>query len=43
MSRVPAFSLGDGEGRERAFPSGRPALLAFVKEDCPTCGLSMPL
>ncbi|HXW85008.1 MAG TPA: hypothetical protein VEJ86_11420, partial [Candidatus Binataceae bacterium] len=26
-----------------AFPSGRPALLCFVKEDCPTCGLTLPL
>ncbi|MXX18855.1 MAG: redoxin domain-containing protein, partial [Dehalococcoidia bacterium] len=43
MSELPAFTLTDGDGRERAFPSGRPSLLAFVKEDCPTCGLSMPL
>ena len=27
----------------RSFPTGRPALLCFVKEDCPTSGLSMPL
>ncbi len=43
MSQLPAFSLADGGGQARAFPSGRPTLLAFVKEDCPTCGLSMPL
>src|SRR4051812_32737018 len=30
-------------GQARTFPTGRPALLCFVKEDCPTCGLSMPL
>jgi hypothetical protein len=40
---LPSFSLIDGQGAERAFPSGRTALLCFVKEDCPTCVLSMPL
>ncbi len=38
-----AFTLGDTRGNKRAFPSGRAALLCFVKEDCPTCGLSMGL
>jgi hypothetical protein len=37
------FSLRDMHGENRSFPTGRPALLCFVKEDCPTCGLSMPL
>ena len=37
------FTLTDAAGVEYRFPSGRPALLCFVKEDCPTCGLSMPL
>jgi hypothetical protein len=37
------FTLGDAGGAEYRFPSGRPALLCFVKEDCPTCWLSMPL
>ena len=37
------FTLSDAGGAEYRFPSGRPALLCFVKEDCPTCGLSMPL
>ncbi len=40
---LPAFTLTDLSGAERAFPSGRHALLCFVKEDCPTCVLSMPL
>src|SRR5579875_1517818 len=40
---LPAFALPAMDGRERAFPTGRPALLAFVKEDCPTCVLTMPL
>ncbi len=43
MSQLPAFTLSDGDGRGHSFPAGRPSLLAFVKEDCPTCGLSMPL
>src|SRR5579883_3141119 len=41
--RLPAFVLPAMAGGERAFPSGRHALLAFVKEDCPTCVLTMPL
>src|SRR5205823_3358907 len=35
--------LTDLTGRSVSFPDGRHALLCFVKEDCPTCGLSMPL
>ncbi len=43
MTALPPFSLRDSNGAEYAFPSGRHALLCFVKEDCPTCVLSMPL
>jgi hypothetical protein len=43
MPNLPAFRLTDAAGAERAFPSGRRALLCFIKEDCPTCRLSMPL
>ena len=43
MTGLPGFALRDQRSEERAFPTGRPALLAFVKEDCPTCGTSMPL
>jgi hypothetical protein len=43
MSLLPTFSLTDSAGRSHTFPSERPALLCFVKEDCPTCGLSLPL
>lgn len=42
MSTLPSFRLNDAAS-ERAFPTGRPALLCFVKEDCPTCVLTMPL
>ncbi len=43
MSTLPAFTLAAMDGMERAFPTGRPALVCFVKEDCPTCNLVMPL
>jgi hypothetical protein len=40
---LPGLTLDALDGARRAFPDGRPALLCFVKEDCPTCVLSMPL
>lgn len=40
---LPAFSLRDASGVDHSFPSGRPTLIAMVKEDCPTCGLVVPL
>jgi peroxiredoxin len=43
LPSLPAFSLDDAQGQARSFPGKRPALLCFVKEDCPTCVLSMPL
>ena len=39
---LPAFALRTTRGEQRAFPTGRPAVLAFVKEDCPTCALTLP-
>ena len=42
-SNLPAFSLNDTQGTARSFPDRRHAVLCFVKEDCPTCGLTMPL
>jgi thiol-disulfide isomerase/thioredoxin len=39
----PAFSLRDMAGAARAFPTGRPSLIAFVKEDCNTCNLAAPV
>ncbi len=38
-----AFRLRALDGNERAFPTGRLALLVFVKEDCPTCNLVLPI
>ncbi|WP_293678623.1 hypothetical protein [uncultured Phenylobacterium sp.] len=38
-----AFSLPDMTGEPRAFPSARPSLICFVKEDCATCNLAAPV
>ena len=38
-----AFSLPDMAGEPRRFPSARPSLIAFVKEDCATCNLAAPV
>jgi len=40
---LPPFTLTDSQGTTRTFPTGRHALLCFVREDCPTCVLSMPV
>jgi hypothetical protein len=40
---LPSFSLRDSAASSRVFPSGRHVLLCFVKEDCPTCILTLPL
>ena len=38
-----AFTLHDDGGTPFSFPTQRPTLLAFVKEDCETCNLTLPL
>ncbi len=38
-----AFSLKDAAGAAREVPSGRPALVCFVKIDCPTCAIAVPV
>jgi thiol-disulfide isomerase/thioredoxin len=40
---LPSFSLADASGEIHRFPSRRPALLAFMEADCPTCNLGAPL
>ena len=42
---LPPFSLADMRGKDHTFPTGgpKPVVLCFVKEDCPTCNLVMPL
>ena len=41
--KLPEFTLADLAGAQRRFPTGRLTMLCFVKEDCPTCGISMPV
>lgn len=44
MSETPsAFSLRDMAGTTRQFPTDRPSLICFVKEDCNTCNLVAPV
>ena len=43
QKQLAAFTLSDLSGNSRSFPTGRTAMLCFVKEDCPTCGIAMPL
>lgn len=38
-----SFALTDAGGAQHSFPGGQQALVAFVKEDCPTCNLVMPV
>ncbi len=40
---LPEFSLRDLGGTDHSFPDGTQTLLCFVKEDCPTCNLVLPL
>ncbi len=42
-ANAPPFALQDMAGETRRFPTGRPSLIAFVKEDCNTCNLVSPL
>jgi hypothetical protein len=40
---LPGFTLADTMGAARRFPTGRPSLICFLKEDCHTCNLAAPL
>jgi hypothetical protein len=40
---LPAFSLYDLEGNQCSFPNDKASLLCFVREECETCHLSMPV
>ena len=40
---LPAFSLRDLGGRTQVFPRSTKSVICFVKEDCPTCNLVLPL
>lgn len=43
MRELPAFLLSDGQGADYSFPGEKPAIVCFVKEDCPTCNEVMPV
>ncbi len=43
MKSPKKFSLVDEMGEEFTFPSHRACLIAFVKEDCETCNLTLPI
>ena len=43
MTDAIPFSLSDDQGGDQSFPGSRPALICFVKEDCPTCNTVMPV
>ena len=43
-SQAPAFTLDAMDsGNPVAFPTGESTLVCFVKEDCPTCQLTLPI
>ena len=43
MSVITPFTLENSAGKKISFPSTRRALVCFIKEDCPTCRLVLPL
>jgi len=43
MTSLPAFSLADLDGNRHSFPSSKTSLLCFVRDECETCHLSMPV
>ncbi|MCY4655209.1 MAG: TlpA family protein disulfide reductase, partial [Gammaproteobacteria bacterium] len=40
---LPAFQLVDQNGSDHHFPDNQATFVCFVKEDCPTCNLVLPL
>lgn len=43
MATLPSFKLTDLDGGDLSFPSAKPTLLCFAKEDCDTCNLAAPV
>lgn len=43
MHTLAPFSLPDTNGNEIGYTAERPALTCFIKEDCPTCRLVLPI
>jgi thiol-disulfide isomerase/thioredoxin len=43
MAEIPGFELQDLDGATRAFPTSKPSLICFIKEDCETCNTAAPV
>lgn len=43
QTQAPHFSLTDQSNRDVTLPSNQTSLICFVKQDCPTCQLVMPV
>lgn len=43
MRELPPFLLDDAAGAGHSFPGDKPAIVCFVKQDCPTCNDVMPV
>ena len=43
MADKPSFELTDLGGETRLYPSSKPSLICFVKEDCATCNTAAPV
>lgn len=43
LHTLPDFLLEDLSGNKHSFPTGKSTLLCFLKEDCPTCNLVLPV
>jgi peroxiredoxin len=43
MTAKPSFNLPDLTGASHAYPTSKPVLFCFVKEDCETCNLAVPV
>lgn len=43
MAAIPGFDLKDLDGAAHSFPTAKPSLICFVKEDCETCNTAAPV
>ncbi|NCF45086.1 MAG: TlpA family protein disulfide reductase [Proteobacteria bacterium] len=43
MSSLKPFSLNDMQGQRHTFSAQRAAIVCFIKDDCPTCRVALPV
>ncbi len=43
MSSLKPFAINDMQGQRHAFSAQSPAIVCFIKEDCPTCRVVLPV